>query len=53
MEFKSVTVPFFGHDGELAALKTALHLTTRNKARMEVLHVAPDITTDISTYPLG
>lgn len=53
MEFKSATVPFFGHDDELAALKTALQLTVRNKARMEVLHVAPDITTDISTYPLG
>jgi nucleotide-binding universal stress UspA family protein len=53
MEFKSVTVPFLGHDDELAALKTALNLTSHNKARLEVLHVMPDPSGDAWLYAMG
>lgn len=50
MSIKTILVPFFGYDEELASLETAFELGKRHKAHITVWHISPDPLEYITAY---
>ncbi len=50
MSIKTIVVPFQGHDEEVGALLTALHLAKEFDAHVEVWHISPNLSDMIAPF---